>query len=343
MRSPALLGIVVLALAPAVYANDAQDFLVRIGEAARGSNYQGVIIYRGDDMLETMRVTHRFQNDVEHERVQSLTGAPREILKQDDKVICLLPKDRKLTTNLPTPKALFPTLSPERLQQIAQVYDLQDLGTARVAGRSCQGLAIRPRDQFRYGYEIWADAKTSVPLKVSLIGSNGAVLEQMMFTEIEFPATIPDSAFQPQMPPDLPHQVVRMVENPPPPAPPTEVGVQFDRLPPGYRVAFRELRPLPSGQGSVEHLLLSDGLSAISIFTTRKQPREGAAKVKMQGVSQMGAVHAYRRMVGNFSITVVGEAPLETVRMIGDGLRPAPGAPAMQAMPPAVVSMPANP
>ena len=50
---------------------------------------------------------------------QSLTGAPREILKQDDKVICLLPKDRKLTTNLPTPKALFPTLSPERLQQIA--------------------------------------------------------------------------------------------------------------------------------------------------------------------------------------------------------------------------------
>jgi len=343
MRSPSLLGMVALAIAPVVYATDAQDFLVRIGEAARSANYQGVIIYRGDDMLETMRVTHRFQNDTEHERVQSLTGAPREILKQDDKVICLLPKDRKLTSNLPTPKALFPTLSLERLQQIAQVYALEDLGTARVAGRACQGLAIRPRDQFRYGYEIWADSKTSVPLKVSLIGRNGAVLEQMMFTEIEFPASIPDAAFQPQMPANLPHQVVHMVENPQQPAPPTVVGVQFDRLPPGYRVAFRDVRPIANGQGSVEHLLLSDGLSAISIFTTRKEPRPDAAKVTMQGVSQMGAVHAYRRMVGNFNVTVVGEAPLETVRLIGDGIRPVPMTPVVQAMPSSAVSTPASP
>lgn len=329
MRSHALFG--ALALASAAYAGDPADFLLRIGEAARGSNYQGVIIYRGDDMLETMRVTHRFKNGVEHERVQSLTGDPREILKEDNKVICLLPKDRKLTMNLPTPKALFPALSPERLQQIAQVYAFRDLGTERVAGRVCQGLAITPRDQFRYGYEIWADQQSAVPLKVSLIGRDGAVLEQMMFTEIEFPVSIPDTAFRPQLAPGDTRQVVRMVENPPLPQPgaASAAGLQLDRLPPGYRVAFRELRPLPNGQGTVEHLVLSDGLSAISVFSARKTA--AAAGPTVQSVSQMGTVHAYRRMVGSFHVTVVGEAPQETVRMIGDGAKPAAAQPHVEA------------
>ncbi|HSW13929.1 MAG TPA: MucB/RseB C-terminal domain-containing protein [Solimonas sp.] len=331
MRGRALLGVLGLALAPAVFAADPAEFLVRIGEAARGSNYQGVIIYRGDDMLETMRVTHRFRDGMEHERVQSLNGDPREILKENNKVICLLPKDRKLTMNLPTPKALFPALSPERLQQITQVYELRDLGTARVAGRNCQGLAIVPRDQFRYGYEIWADQDSAVPLKVSMIGREGEVLEQMMFTEIEFPATIPDEAFRPQLAPGETRQVVQMVENPPLPQPGVVVraGLQLDRLPPGYRVAFREMRPLPNGRGTVEHLVLSDGLSAISVFSARKT---GAVAPVSQRVSQMGTVHAYRRQVGTLHVTVVGEAPQETVRMIGDGAKPlataeAPAAP----------------
>ncbi|HEY0915297.1 MAG TPA: MucB/RseB C-terminal domain-containing protein [Solimonas sp.] len=334
MRGRALLGALALAAAPTAFAADPADFLVRIGEAARNTNYQGVIIYQGDDMLETMRVTHRFKDGTEHERVQSLNGDPREILKENNKVICLLPKDRKLTMNLPTPKALFPALSAERLQQISQVYEFKDLGTARVAGRNCQGLAIAPRDQFRYGYEIWADQQSSVPLKVSLIGRKGAVLEQMMFTEIEFPASIPDTAFRPQLPPGETRQVVQMIENPPLPQPgvsPSTVSLKLDRMPPGYRVAFRELRPLPAGQGMVEHVVLSDGLSAISVFSAMKAAPPG--NVQSQSVSQMGTVHAYRRMVGGFHVTVVGEAPQETVRMIGDGAKPAGKVEAAAALP----------
>lgn len=332
MRLRALCGVVTLLVVPAAFAaTDPSQFLIKIGEAARGNNYQGVIIYRGDDMLETLRVTHRYKDGTEHERVQTLTGDPREILKQNNKVICLLPKDRKLTLNLPTPKALFPALSAERLQQIMQVYAFEDLGTARIAGRSCQGLAIVPRDQFRYGYEIWADQQTAVPLKVSLIGRDGAVLEQMMFTEITFPNSIPDRAFQPDIVPGDDRQVVRMVENAPLPlvANPAS-SLRFERLPPGFRVTYRDVRPLPNGGGTVEHLMLSDGLSAISIFSTRRDAGPSAAP-GVQRVSQMGAVHAYRRMVGAVHVTVVGEAPQETVRMIGDSARPT--APAMGATP----------
>src|SRR3546814_19516001 len=67
-------------------------------------------------------------------------------------------------------------------------------------------------------------------------------------------------------------------------------------------------------------MLLSDGLSAISVFTAHRKPRAQA----FQGFSQSGALNAYGRVVGSVHITVVGEAPSDTVRLIGENVQPAP-------------------
>ncbi|WP_028080743.1 MucB/RseB C-terminal domain-containing protein [Solimonas soli] len=305
-------------------AADPADWLAKMSDAARTANYQGVIVYQTQDRLETMRVVHRYKNGDEVERVQTLTGAPREILKQGNQVICLLPKDRKVTLELPTPKALFPGLTPERVAQIARYYDFQDVGQARIAGRMCRGITIAPRDQFRYGYEIWADAASAVPVKVNLIGRDSRVMEQLMFTEIEFPKTIPDSALQTELDPKQFQKVTRMVQDPQPfDDKATAADMQFANLPPGYHVTMRDVRATADGQGIVEHLLLSDGLSAISVFSARRKVPAQA----FQGASQIGALHAYGRVVGQVHITVVGEAPSETVRLIGENVQPAPSAP----------------
>lgn len=320
MRGKTWLGALALALAPAAWADEPADWLVKMSEAARAATYQGVVIYRGNDALETFRVTHRRQDGVELERVQSLNGEPRDILKQNDKVICLLPNDRRMSSNRPTPKGLFPGVTPERVRQIAQIYALDDLGVARVAGRSCRGIAITPRDEFRYGYEVWADAQTAVPLKVNLIGRDGSTLEQMMFTEVDFPASIPDTAFD--MPREGDKAALAAREAPPAPAAtagPGDVQWVLDQLPPGFQVTMRDWRVLPNNRGTVEHLLVSDGLTAISIFSAQRP----APARPLRGISQIGAIHAYGRMIGQFHITVVGEAPEETVKRIGDGLKPA--------------------
>ena len=329
MRVGVLLGALTLALSPAIaLADDAGDWLVKLSDAARNASYQGIIIYRGNDILETFRVAHRNQNGTELERVQSLNGEPRDILKENDKVICLLPRDRRVSFNRPTPKGLFPSLSPERLKQISAVYDFRDLGNARVAGRNCHGIAITPRDQFRYGYEIWADTQTAVPLKVNLIGGDGATMEQMMFTEVDFPNSIPDVAFA--MPKPDANRVERVLHDPSSALAATQVASapqlqaapaawDINHLPPGFHVTMREMRVLPNNGGTVEHWLISDGLSAISIFSAHRT----APSKPLNGTSQIGAVNAYGRMVGGFHVTVVGEAPPETVKMIGDGLTPA--------------------
>ncbi|HVT36918.1 MAG TPA: MucB/RseB C-terminal domain-containing protein [Nevskiaceae bacterium] len=313
-------GVLALAVATGAAAADGMgDLLVKMSQAAKTSNYQGVVVYSGDDILETFRVIHRYADGSERERVQSLSGEPREVVNAGGKTICLLPKARRVTTEHPTPKGLFPGLTAEKVALLTRLYDFEDLGTQRVAGRSCHGIAITPRDQLRYGYEVWADEASSVPLKVDLIGHTGQMLEQMLFTEVDFPQSIPDSAFaiDGEAPP------APALAAPPPPAPPPAEAISLQGLPPGFRVLMRDERELPNGHGTVEHVLLSDGLSAISVFSTQ-QP---STTRPLQGVQQMGAVHAYGRVVGAWRITVVGEAPPETVKMVGDGVKP-PAAPA---------------
>lgn len=319
---------------PAAWAadGDAADWLLQMTDAARSVNYQGVVVYRGDDILETFRVVHRYGDGDERERVQSLTGQVREVLKDDNQVICILPKNQRVTTDRPTPKGLFPSLDRKRLEQISEVYSMRDLGAARVAGRNCRGIQIRPRDEYRYGYEVWADEVTAVPLKVSLLGEAGRILEQMFFTDVEFPETIPDAAFQTAFDPETMRRVTiksagaiseSAAEDVGPVAGAPERHLDDASLPPGFHVAMRETRTLPGGRGQMEHVLLSDGLSTISVFRSQQVVADNGDG-GFEGVSQMGPLNAYGRVIGRMRVTVVGDVPPATVRMIGDSFKMTP-------------------
>lgn len=311
-------------------ADEPADWLATMSLAARAANYEGVLVYQGDEVLETFRVTHRFAEGSERERVQSMTGEVREVLKQNDKLTYLLPKDKRVTANrAATPKGLFRPLSPERLTQIASVYELQEMGKQRIAGRICRGIAIVPRDDFRYGYQVWADSETGVPLKLSLVTRDGKPLERMYFTDVRFPATIPDSAFEAAASLDETREsaetaadAIAQTHQQEPLADVSAISeasrAQFSELPPGFRVVRREVRVSPAGVR--EHLVLSDGLSAVSVYRVMRRSPEAAAA---QRLDQMGPVNTYSRMVGKVQITVVGEAPRRTIKMIGDNFEAA--------------------
>ena len=322
-------GIVLLCLsfsAGSALAADAGDWLVKMGTAARQSNYEGVLVYRGEDILETFRVTHRFANGSERERVQSLTGEVREVLQQNDQLTCILPEDGALTRNRPTPQTLFPSMRPEDVATLEQVYAFKELGDARVAGRNSRGIFISPRDAFRYGYEIWGDVETALPLKVSLVAAEGQVLEQMFFTEVEFPQQTPDSAFSSELnAEDVQHAsataasaIADAHEREPVLEQAQSEASKVTDLPPGYRLVKRQVRKLPGDRGAVEHLVFSDGLTAVSVFRSASPPVAVPEDNAQQRVNQIAAINAYSRRSGHIRITVVGEAPKRTVRMIGD-------------------------
>lgn len=314
-----IFGAALAVLSAAAIAEDdgAVEWLVRMGDAARSANYQGVLVYHDDDMFETLRLVHGNHDGQERERMVSLSGEPREILRQNGQVTCLLPRREQLTTDNSAQHGLFPHMTRQTVRKLADYYELRLIGTARVAGRLCRGVRIEPRDAYRYGYEFWADEKTAVPLKVTLTTIDHERVEELVFTQVDFPRKIPDSAFASDnaradaQPVSAVHADARAA-----PAPSRWV---LQQLPPGFAITMRDVRPLPDQRGNLEHLLVSDGLSAVSVFMASQPPPERT----FLGVSHMGAVNAYGRMIGEFHIAVVGEVPAQTVRMIGDALRSA--------------------
>lgn len=321
---------------------DPGALLVKAAEASRTTNYQGVVIYRGDESFEVLRVQHRFKDNSERERMISLTGEPRQLLRIDNRLICILPKGHMMSVERPALKGFLAQLTMDRVQDLKQWYDFKDQGQGRIAGRPCNGVAIAPRDGFRYGYEVWTDQESRLPLKISLTGPRGEVLEQVMFTEVSFPDSIPDDAFEAQVDPRKYNLVTRNLPalDAPSASPAIEHDkpqIRLEKLPPGFKIVAHDDRALPDGSGVLEHLTLSDGLSAVSVFSELQQHEE---KV-FSGVSHIGPVQAYGRMVGSMHITIVGEVPQQTIRMIGDGLRLPVAAPDQRPAPGAAASAPA--
>jgi sigma-E factor negative regulatory protein RseB len=310
MRAAILPLAAVVAAAPgAAAAGDPSAWLLQVSDAARQANYQGVVVYRDARVMEVLRVIHRSKDGVVQERLTSLTGRPRDVLQEGDNVSCLV-ADRPMEAAGGLSRNLLPALSAEALTAAARHYEFRDLGEARVAGRSCQGMLLQPRDEFRYAYEICADRDTAVPLRVTLRDAGGRTVEQLMFTEVAFPAQIADTAFA------LPPGATTM-RGAAPHASTGEEKWQLAQLPPGFRVVLRSEQPSPDGGGIIEHVLLSDGLSAVSVFGAQRP----AGRV-FNGFSHMGAMNAYGRAVGAYHVTVVGEVPQSTVRLIGDGFQP---------------------
>lgn len=296
----------------------AVDWFSRMSDAARRANYEGVVVYRSGEVLESLHVVHAFEDGRIRERLAAMSGEPREILREDDEVTCILPREKKITVDYRSKATgLFPSLPRETIDRLQAYYRFSIAGRMRIADRQCRGVRIEPKDEFRYGYEFWIDEDTGVPLKLTLLDSGGRVLEQLMFTDVSFPASIPAEAFRTKQDISGFTQVVQSVS----PKPASAVsGWIVEQLPPGFSLMTRDRRRMRGDDEVVEHLLFSDGLSAVSVYVAATSAAAGKA---FEGVSHMGAVNAYGRRVGSHHLTVVGEVPLVTVQMIGGAVRPA--------------------
>ena len=60
-------------------------------QAVRTLAYEGTFVYLHDNQLESMHIVHTVENGQEQEHLVSLNGAAREVIRQSDSVVCVLP------------------------------------------------------------------------------------------------------------------------------------------------------------------------------------------------------------------------------------------------------------
>jgi outer membrane lipoprotein-sorting protein len=105
------------------------------------------------------------------------------------------------TVRLPVAADVLPPQLADRLLSEAQPSQVTSLPDLRVAGRGADGLRLTPSDpQSTIGHvDVWADAKTAIPLRVAVYGTgSGAAILTTSF--LDFSASRPaagDIAFTP--------------------------------------------------------------------------------------------------------------------------------------------------
>ena len=305
----------------------ATKWLQRMGEALHNLNYDGVFVYHNGEQLSSMRLIHGYDASGEHERLVSLTGAPREVIRSNEKVICILPDSRSvIVERTDQSRPGFPHLLPNQIQQISDNYRFEIGQQGRVSGLQAQQIHILPRDDYRYSYHLWLDVDSGMLLKAELRDQH-ELIEQFMFTSLkfsdEFPAANLQSAISKNDFSSYHYQHREQVES-------VSVATdhwRIDTLPVGFKLQYRQfqIQSQPQRIGlaqnsqpePIEHRVYSDGLSTVSIFIERLQ----AGQASMNGDTPLGAINTYSTMVGQTQITVVGEVPRQTVRQIAESVR----------------------
>lgn len=295
---------------------DAMAWLQRIAGAARQLNYAGTFVYQHGDTVETSRIVHLVEPNGEVERLETLDGPRREVVRTHDLVYTYHPDDKSVRVERRRQGRSFPQLLPDQLTAITEHYDIRKAEIERVGGLEAQALVLEPRDALRYGHKFWADTGTGLLLKAKMIGERNHTMELFAFTQLQIGGHIPRELLKPSF--ALPVPV------PPPGGPEViDTGWLIGNQPPGFHRVLEVRRMRESSQnGPLTHIVLSDGLAAISVFI---EPISARTKGMPDGrLIQQGAIHIFTRVVGDQRVTVLGETPAGTVMQIANSLSPKP-------------------
>jgi sigma-E factor negative regulatory protein RseB len=167
------------------------EWLMRMHEASRRRSYIGTFVvssYAG--ALSTARIWHACEGDVQMERMESLTGVPRAIFRRNDDVVTFLPESKVVRSEKRESLGLFPNLLTGGENSIPDFYGARALGTDRVAGHDADVVHLAPKDSLRYGYRIWSERKSGLVVKLQTLDTEGNVLEQAAFSELQLDAPV---------------------------------------------------------------------------------------------------------------------------------------------------------
>jgi sigma-E factor negative regulatory protein RseB len=293
---------------------DGLAWLKKMASASRRLNYSGVFVYQHANRTETSRIVH-YVNPAggEFERLETLDGPPREVIRTNDQVTCYLPDTKTVIIERRNARR-FPALFPERLGDLAENYSIRLDGLDRVAGYECQVIVLEPRDRLRYGHQFCAESVSGLPLRARTLNERRMPLESFAFTELKIGGSFNRDKVRSRYASrsqgwKLERSEPAAVEGS------GETGWVLTQQPPGFKKLMELRRTVTGRPVAISHLVFSDGLAAVSVFIEPLSGTRAAEKF-----SHQGAVNIYTRTIADFMVTVLGEAPAATVKQIADSL-----------------------
>lgn len=308
-------------------ADDPREWLEKMNKALATRNYDGTFFHLSGGRVETMRIVHRVRAGRVTERLQSLDGSGREFVRANDELTCYLPDQHTVLVEQRPNNGPFLGSLPQFDASVTDFYRIEALPATHILGRPARVIAVNPKDQFRFGYRLWLDEKTAMPLKTQLVDPRGQVIEQIFFARLDMPETIPDV----DLAPTVRTEGMRWVrQGPSPDSASAALGAyRASQLPPGFRLTVQGAQTLGGASAPASHLVYSDGLATVSVFVEEQSAKAPGAAVSpdaqpeppVQGLARVGSGYAFSTIVQGHQVTAVGEVPAQTVEFIAHSVK----------------------
>jgi sigma-E factor negative regulatory protein RseB len=294
--------------------DDPAAWLDRMAQSLHTHSYEGTFIFQRGDRIDTMRVVHAAEDGGYRERLQTLTGSAREVIRSVDRISAIKGARADADVGQQGSPQRPPAFAASMLRANDR-YELKSPGYDRIAGFRCYLLHANARDTYRYSHRYCLHGETGLPLSSELIDADGHLLERLVFTELEFLDVVFEDSLKPHGC-DARHIEVRAAE---------DQGSggshdgewHFEGLPPGFSPITVSERSFGPDVPHSLHFVLSDGLATVSVYV---DATTDVTEV-FEGATRSGATHAVARALAGHQVTVVGEVPKKTVERIADAAR----------------------
>jgi sigma-E factor negative regulatory protein RseB len=300
--------------------DDPRVWLERMNHALATRNYDGIFMHVSGRSVETMRIVHRSLGGRVTERLASMDGSGREFVRNNDELTCYLPDKNTVLVQPRQTHGPFLGALPQFGAGVNDNYHIESLPPTRVIGHNVHVVAVNPKDQFRFGYRLWLDDKTAMPLKTQLCDARGDVIEQIVFAQLATPDTIPDKDLAPSVHADG----MRWVRQIPGENAATDLAsFRASHLPPGFTLTATGAQTIDGQSAPASHLVYSDGLATVSVFVEAgPAAAEAESPASFEGLEHYGSGYVFSTVVpGGYQVTAVGEVPAQTVQQIARSVR----------------------
>lgn len=297
---------------------DAFVWMKRMSAAFKEKSYEGRFIYSSNGHLNALRVIHTNKQGKEFERLTHLNGSGEEIVRRGSELICLHPEGGYMRLENSIPTGLFANKFSSLDQSLRDLYHLTLQGTGRVAGREADRYLLTPVDEYRYGYKLWIDQKSSLLLKSVMHNPAGEILETFEFISIEVDIAIDDLAFEFDSSVGL--TGLRILEVDGNMSADVNDAWLVQWVPEGFSMAGCDVRRLPVNESLLDSLVYTDGINSFTVFIEM-----GGEHTGKMGQRQQGATAAFSRKLEGVEqavfVTVVGELPMIAIKKIAESVR----------------------
>ncbi len=309
-----LLTAVLIAVISPAGANPAMDWIQKMSSAMRDLSYRGNFVYVHDGQLESMKITHVKDSSGERERLVSLNGEAREVIRDNKNLICIWPSSKQVVVDAARQNSFSPIFIPEDIARLGKFYEMKLLGKDRIANKDTLVVQIIPKDNLRYGMKFWINEQNGLMMKSSLLDDRNREVEQVMFTSIGLLDENAKLLFAPVQQFNEGFTLIRYHRGDSSSVYSTDKSWRLNNIPPGFRRETVLRRKLPGTRDFIQQMVYTDGLASLSVFIERNSNGTPG------GSTSMGAVNAFIRIVNEYSVTAIGEVPAITVKQVAESV-----------------------